>query len=160
VLLKFSISAKFAAIASFVIALGGDHSIEATLSAVVGDVGVLDATVLIIFGSAEAGLHFIILGDLALAIEVNIFFDGGEVLETLAEVVEADLVVLKHADHLSHAKMEKRTVVLMHRLKNELRLSFWWNACSRSARGHLALAADFAPPLLSLLPLSSYYYEL
>lgn len=57
-------------------------------------------SILIALGSAEARLHFIIFGDLAFAVKVDVLFDGCEVFETLSEVVESDLIVLQHADHL------------------------------------------------------------
>jgi hypothetical protein len=67
VFLKLAIEAKLSAVAGVVIALGGDHSVEAAFAAVVGDIGVLDAVVFVL-GSAEAGLHVVVFGQFALAI--------------------------------------------------------------------------------------------
>jgi hypothetical protein len=97
--LKLAVEAKLPTVAGVVIALGGDHAVETPFAAIIGDIGVLDA-VFLALGPAEARLHIIILGHLALPIQVDVFFDGREVLETLPQVVEADLVVLEHADHL------------------------------------------------------------
>lgn len=99
-LLKLAIGAEFTAIAGVIVAFSRDHAVEAPFSAVVGDVGVLNG-VLIGLRAAEARLHFIIFGDLTLAIQVNVLLDGREVFETLPEVVQSDLIVLQHADHLS-----------------------------------------------------------
>lgn len=103
-LLKLAVRAELAAVAGIIVTLCGNHAIEAPFAAVVGDVGVLNG-VLVGLGPAEAGLHFIIFGDLAFAIEVDVLLDRCEVFEAFPEVVESDLIVLEHADHLSWARV-------------------------------------------------------
>lgn len=92
------------AVAGIIVALSGHHAVEAALSTVVADVGVLNAF-LLTFGAAEARLHLIVLGNFTLAIKVDVLLDGREVFETLTQVVETHRVVLEHADHLNGGRI-------------------------------------------------------
>lgn len=99
-LLKFAVGAKLPAVAGVIIALSGHHFVEASFPAVVGNVVVLDAGVILWFGPAEARLHLVIFGHFSLAVEVEVLLEGGEVFETVPQVVQSLLVVLDEADHL------------------------------------------------------------
>jgi hypothetical protein len=101
VFLEPAVGAELSAVAGVVVAFGGHHAVEASFSAVIGDVGVFYAAVFFTHGSAETGLHLIVLGDFAFTVKVDVFLDGREVFEALAEVVQPCLVVLEHADHLN-----------------------------------------------------------
>jgi hypothetical protein len=98
--LKFSVGAKFSAVAGVLIAFGGHHSIEASITAVIGNVVILDAGVFLASRSTEAGLHLVVFGHFPFAIQVDIFLERSEVFKTISEVVEPDLVVLDESDHL------------------------------------------------------------
>jgi uncharacterized protein YjlB len=99
-LLEFSVDAVVSAVAGIVVAFSRHHPVEASFTAVVGDVVVLDAGVLFGARSAEAGFHFVVFGHFPLSVEVDVFLERREVFETVAEVVQSGLVVLQHADHL------------------------------------------------------------
>lgn len=99
--LKLSIHAVFSTIARIIIALSRHHSIETSLSAVIGHVVVLDTCILLGFRSAETRLHLIIFGSFSFPIEVDVLLEGSELFQTIAEVVQPSLVVLEHTDNLS-----------------------------------------------------------
>jgi hypothetical protein len=71
--LEFPVGAKLAAVARILIAFGGHHPIETSLSAVIRNVVVLYSCILVALRSAETRLHLIIFGHFSFAINIDIF---------------------------------------------------------------------------------------
>lgn len=99
-LLELSILTQVPTIACIVIALCGHHTVQASLSAIVRYVVVLEISFLIGFWSTVAWLDFVTFGSLTLTLEVNVFPDEGEELETFPEPFETSGIVFEHLDDI------------------------------------------------------------
>jgi len=102
-LLKLTVFAILFTIACFIVTLSRYHSVQASLPAVVRHVSMLiEGGFFLETRFAEARLHFIIFRDLSFSVQIYIFFDRGEVLQAISQIIESDLIILEHSDHLNN----------------------------------------------------------
>lgn len=86
--LELPILTKIPTITCFIIALSRHHSVETSLTTVIGDVGMLEASLLLSLWAAKTWLHLIIFWCLALSVHINIFPYKSEELQTLSKILE------------------------------------------------------------------------
>lgn len=134
--LKFPVGAKFCAVAGVFIAFSGHHSIEASITAVIRNVVILNAGVFLASRPAEARFHLVVFGHFPFAIQVDIFLEWCEIFETVPEVVEPELVVFDESDHLAIIAGDEDKAWSGPCVEKLVHLSFWRrrHACFQLAR--------------------------
>lgn len=103
--------AEISTFTSLVIALCRYQSIDASVFAVIRDIGILGTSKVthqllgpFAPGSAEAALHFIVLRRLALPVQVDVLLEGSEKLQALLQILETCRIGFEHGHYLSYGK--------------------------------------------------------